>query len=990
MEKQKYRIAVMGAYGVGKTTFLGSYFNLVINKGEGVPVSLNTPEMVDQVARITGTLFKKQVPVTEKAMIENMAYSIETLGMDVEFVDVASSENFKTLPDLKSVNGILFFLSAEDLVKNPVKVKKDNEVFQEAIDYILQNSDSKWYDFQKFPLYCILTKCDAVPQVTEDELAVKTADFLNAAKGASDLASEEDVKPFLFEAGKNLRCFRTVSLGKWTDTKALPKKYEPENVLEPMEDLNAAMARVPRARKRVKRAAWAVGGLLILAVGSSWGLDIYQWEKTKEEARKLASEARYEDAINHVNQVADRNDKNELISEIYRQYEKAKFDGILPVIKDLDVNVPPEAPLEEFLEASKKVDEYLKNNSFKQASAANYEKVNSLAWYFEAGKKLLSTTPEETGHAADALNKWLETLPQLPEQWKDVASKKTKEMLEAWFDSVGPEAEIEEVEQSVARAAAFADHPNLSDDLKALLSEKQESWKKAISSKWISAGEKVIAEASALSPEEGLKKLFAFSAEKDIPENILQMAAEAVKSEYARLADTYVADRDAGKDRLSALMAEFPEMPEEQKQKLFARIKEIVQETVASISDKITAADSLETLEKHLPDLELSWEEVPDGKAGITKRFAASLTRLWETESQKIHKEASALASKNEFTSAMAMIAPSFRELAARVSDIATKAGIPMDQTDVSALVKNAAHEVVSALSKEIEGSESLEALASHLPVLDLSWEEVAEGKAGITKSFASALNRLLQAEGEKIKKEIAELAVKNEFSAARDTISTAFEKLFADTGELTMKSGTADVEAVIAKMKDRELQNLQNVHYEQCRKDFEAVRDTKDPEAIASVISRLRDFATLWPSSAKSKETEQVAVYMETVKNGVKAELMIIGGDFSAEDSFMDSPDMKIQLKKGNTLLLETKTVDNNARPSFNEKYPFTWDLQTGFSFVGIETAGMFGSDEEVFKVSVDAGGLFGYEKLNGTLKDRGNSIAVKLDITVPECPWK
>ena len=231
---------------------------------------------------------------------------------------------------------------------------------------------------------------------------------------------------------------------------------------------------------------------------------------------------------------------------------------------------------------------------------------------------------------------------------------------------------------------------------------------------------------------------------------------------------------------------------------------------------------------------------------------------------------------------------------------------------------------------------------------------------------------------------------MKNEFSAARDTISTAFEKLFADTGELTMKSGTADVEAVIAKMKDRELQNLQNVHYEQCRKDFEAVRDTKDPEAIASVISRLRDFATLWPSSAKSKETEQVAVYMETVKNGVKAELMIIGGDFSAEDSFMDSPDMKIQLKKGNTLLLETKTVDNNARPSFNEKYPFTWDLQTGFSFVGIETAGMFGSDEEVFKVSVDAGGLFGYEKLNGTLKDRGNSIAVKLDITVPECPWK
>jgi len=993
MEKQKYRIAVMGAYGVGKTTFLGSYFNLVINKGEGVPVSLNTPEMVDQVARITGTLFKKKVPVTEKAVIENMAFSIETLGMDVEFVDVASSENFKTLPDLKSVNGVLFFLSAEDLVKNPAKVKKDNKVFQEAIEYILQNSDSKWYDFQQFPLYCILTKCDSVPELTEEDLARKAADFLNTAKNDSDLAGEEDVKPFHFEAGKNLRCFRTVALGKWTDTKALPKKYEPENVLEPMEDLYAAMARVPKARKRVKRAAWAVGGLLILAVGSSWGLDIYKWEKTKEEARKLASEARFEDAISHVKTVADRNDKNELIAEIYQQYEKAKFDGILPVIKDLDVNVPPEAPFEKFIEASKKVEEYLKNSSFKQANTANYEKVKSLAWYFEAGKKLLSTTPEETVHAADALNKWIETLPQLPEQWKDVASKKTKEMLESWFESVGSEAEIEDMERSVARAADFAAHPNLPDDLKTILSEKQESWKKAIASKWISGGEKAIAEAAALSPEEGLKKLSAFSAEKGIPENIRQMVAEALKTEYARLADTYIADRKAGKDRLAALMTEFPEMPVEQKQKLFARIKEIVQETVAAISEKITAADSLETLEKHLPDLELSWEEVPEGKAGIAKSFASSLTRLWETESRKIHKEAVALASKNEFSSAITMIAPSFRDLAARVSDIASRAGIPADQTtglDVPALVKNAAHEVVSVLSKEIEGSESLEALASHLPVLDLSWEDVPEGKAGIAKNFASALNRLLQAEGEKIKKEIAELTVKNEFSAARDTIGNAFGKLVAGTAELAVKSGAADVEAGITKMKEQELHNLQNVHYEQCRKDFETVRDTKDPDAISAVISSLRDYVVLWPSSEKTGETEQVAAYMQAVKTGIKAELTIIGGDFSAEDSFMDSPDMKIQLKKGNTLLLETKTVENNARPSFNEKYPFTWDLKTGFTFVGIETAGMFGSDKEVLKVSVDAGGLFGYEKLNGTLKDRGNSLAVKLDITVPECPWK
>ena len=63
---------------------------------------------------------------------------------------------------------------------------------------------------------------------------------------------------------------------------------------------------------------------------------------------------------------------------------------------------------------------------------------------------------------------------------------------------------------------------------------------------------------------------------------------------------------------------------------------------------------------------------------------------------------------------------------------------------------------------------------------------------------------------------------------------------------------------------------------------------------------------------------------------------------------------------------------------------------MESRFTFVGIETGGVLGSDKEVFNVAVDAGGIFGYEKLSGTLKSGGNSLTIKLDKDLPESPWK
>ncbi len=141
--KKKYRIAIMGASGAGKTVFLSSYFNLVTNLGQGKPISLNTPEASGEVGRIIRTLFKQQVPVKEKAKKDLIAYSVIPLDMDVSFIDVPEGgskkrrdwQDHKFLPELKSADGVLFFLPADDLMKNPERILRENGTFQEALSF---------------------------------------------------------------------------------------------------------------------------------------------------------------------------------------------------------------------------------------------------------------------------------------------------------------------------------------------------------------------------------------------------------------------------------------------------------------------------------------------------------------------------------------------------------------------------------------------------------------------------------------------------------------------------------------------------------------------------------------------------------------------------------------------------------------------------------------------------------------------------------------
>ena len=145
---RKYKIAVMGATGVGKTVFFGSYFNLVTNLGKGSrPIMVKSQSSVNRITELITQLFQKHEVVQGTSERVDFSFSVDSLGMDVELFDIPGGftqdmdawvEN-KILPDLQRADGALFFISGEDLVKYPERVLKDNLVFARAISKIREH-----------------------------------------------------------------------------------------------------------------------------------------------------------------------------------------------------------------------------------------------------------------------------------------------------------------------------------------------------------------------------------------------------------------------------------------------------------------------------------------------------------------------------------------------------------------------------------------------------------------------------------------------------------------------------------------------------------------------------------------------------------------------------------------------------------------------------------------------------------------------------------
>ena len=288
---EKYRIAIMGATGVGRTVFLCSYFKMAFSaavKGEPQRRPISVKSQNDGIVdKFITFLFERPKPVPwiitrrmdfsfyEDSLNTDFSFCVDSLDMDITLFDVPRDYCYQDMdrwteteiaPHLRTADGVLFFLSGEDIIHRPEKLLKDNMVFARAISFIRENQGRKWEGRQDVPITFIFTKGDTIPDWDIDKLKEKISVLCDAADLNPDTGT---LLRSLFVKGKNVAYFKTTAMGKWPDPVTPPRDYQPKNVVEPMEGLYEAMHRVRRQHKRRKReAAVAVAALCFLLF---WG-----------------------------------------------------------------------------------------------------------------------------------------------------------------------------------------------------------------------------------------------------------------------------------------------------------------------------------------------------------------------------------------------------------------------------------------------------------------------------------------------------------------------------------------------------------------------------------------------------------------------------------------------------------------------------------------------------------------------------------------------
>ena len=550
---EKYKIAIMGATGVGKTVFLGSYFNMVFNVAfEGGqqrrPISVKEQASVDKIAEIIATLFEQHKPVLGTAERTDFSFCVDSLDMDVTLFDVPGGDTqdmdrwieTKIAPDLKTANGVLFFLSGEDLIHHPEKLLKDNMVFARAISLVRENQGRKWEGRQDVPITFIFTKGDTIPDVDVKTLQAKIASLFQAAcqdREDAGLLLKRLFKKGLFQKGKHVQCFKTTAMGKWPDPQTPPLDYEPKNVVEPMEKLYEAMCKTKTEYryKRLKVAASIAALCFLVFLGGCWSFDFWRWNRALKDYERSLERREYLSALAVLDAFADRyvfpeplplypdflrpgRGTEALRQSVYQQYEGDLYAGIEPFLKDAELFSSEEASKDvvpvpagtaegarAFLETAERARTYLERPEFREAQPERYLRVlNARGFFADASAAALVMVQAEASVAGKAVPKaeaggglfvsamaCLESLkvlgPRLSAEDTQNINDGLRTVLQAWGQSLPENSKIGELERRLDQSAqmlGLSSPTPLSAENRKTLQAVEQNWKTLWETLW--------------------------------------------------------------------------------------------------------------------------------------------------------------------------------------------------------------------------------------------------------------------------------------------------------------------------------------------------------------------------------------------------------------------------------------------------------------------------------------------------------------------------
>ena len=693
---KKYKIAVMGATGVGKTVFFGSYFNLVTNLGRGTrPIMVKSQSSVNRITELITQLFKKHEVVQGTSERVDFSFSVDSLGMDVELFDIPGGftqdmdawvEN-KILPDLQRADGALFFISGEDLVKYPERVLKDNLVFARAISKIREHKSGDLKGRSDVPIWFIFTKGDTIPDVSLDTLKEKNSALFKAAEKSQDQGNW--LEKTAYKKGKYVNAYKSQSIGKWESPQSVPRDYQPDMVIEPMEDLFEAMVHSRSAHGRTLRKIIAALALTVFAVleGGVYYYDISQWRGMQERVDRLRTEGRYEQALQEVDAFSSpswllsffRAEKKlpTLREELYRAYEAAVYAPIKAALEAVDEEKAPDAS-PAFLEDAEKVKRYLSVAHFAEIQPQHYEQAKRKAWYFNLGRLLNLDSQIQNASPDELFNAILDSLNyDIPESWQGNIQARIDSGLRRWVGILSLDVGPEEFDAYINKAEQLTDHPKLSSDSKDYLNAQKKSWvEKKLDT--------LIQRASALSPEEGVALL---ERHKSAFGSIDQAKLEdALEKHYAALVEQALKKDANDADSLQKLLDRYPAMPSGVRDKLEGRVASIREKQRQEWLGNLHASKNI----KEIVGEVLSIEE--KDKDNLQQQGIDLLEKRIEMEVENIRSDASRAVLRKDFSEGKQEAQKALNEL--------REAILPLKADSLSTLIK----EREETLMKDLEG----------------------------------------------------------------------------------------------------------------------------------------------------------------------------------------------------------------------------------------------------------------------------------------------
>lgn len=502
---KKFTVAVMGASGVGKTVFFASYFHQVTDLGfsnledgkKHYQIAIKSQDTDEKLTKIIKRLFEDRNVADPTDTRMDFSFSVPALGMDIKMFDVPGGytenrydwEAEGILEDLHEAKGVLFFISAEDLIKRPEAALSVNRVFAHAISEVRKRVKGGIRGRANVPIWFILTKGDAVPNDTKETLTSKIMALVEAAQTSQE---EGDLWARIFDAEKPVEIYKTVSMGKWDDEQTPPLEYKPVNVVEPMEDLFRRMRQSQSSYDKTLRIVFTVisAGTLAGVFAFSWWFDAHHWNNTLEAVRRARESDNYVSAISLLDDftppftskilflpfMRSGGELKTIRDDVYKDYEAALYAPIAPEMQKVNLETLP-AVDDLFKDTVKKVEEYLSVLRFAEINPEHYEQVRNNAWYFETGRLLAfeqddrEVSPDEEFHfIVQCLNY------EPPELWREQVHSRIGRLLYHWATTLPMNASVDECTNYINKVNQLAGYPNLSESLMTELYKYRDAW----------------------------------------------------------------------------------------------------------------------------------------------------------------------------------------------------------------------------------------------------------------------------------------------------------------------------------------------------------------------------------------------------------------------------------------------------------------------------------------------------------------------------------